>query len=125
VVDPKAEAYRDHELKPLVDHLEDFKASLLAKGGTKRHAQVSAYRVRRVIDLAKARRISDLSLSRTLDALAALRENGLSQETINHHVRAIKAFSRWLWKDGRAREHHLAHLATSTPRPIADGSAAR
>ena len=40
---------------------------------------------------------------------------GLGQETINHHIRAVKAFSRWLWKDGRAREHHLAHLSTASP----------
>ena len=115
LVDRKAETYRDHEATPLSAHLGDFKSSLMAKGGTKRHAQVTAFRAGRVIDLAKARRISDLSLSKALDALAVLRGDGLSQETINHHVRAVKAFSRWLWKDGRAREHYLAHLATSNP----------
>jgi integrase len=36
-------------------------------------------------------------------------------ETVNHFVRAVKAFSRWLWKVGRAREHHLIHLSTSNP----------
>ena len=50
-----------------------------------------------------------------MEALAVLRADGLGAETINHHVRAVKAFSRWLWKDGRAREHHLAHLATANP----------
>jgi integrase len=39
---------------------------------------------------------------------------GLGQETINHHIRAVKGFSRWLWRDGRAREHHLAHLSISS-----------
>src|SRR4051794_5974030 len=107
-IDPKEPAFLTHEARPLAAHLDDFKAALLAKGSTKKHAQVSAYRARRVIELAKARRISDLSLSKALDALAALRAEGLGQETINHHVRAVKAFSRWLWKDGRAREHRLA-----------------
>ncbi len=116
LVDPKSESYRDHEAKLLVRHLADFQAALSAKGGTERHAKVTAYRAGRVLELAKARRISDLSLSKTLTALASLRsKEDLSQETINHHVRAVKAFSRWLWKDGRAREHHLAHLATSNP----------
>ena len=72
-------------------------------------------RAERVIDLAGFKRVSDLSLSKALDALARLRADGLGAETINHHVRAVKAFSRWLWRDGRAREHHLAHLATSNP----------
>src|SRR5262249_31474260 len=58
---------------------------------------------------------SDLSLSRVQSALGALRNHGLSLETVNHHVRALKAFSRWLWNDGRARDHALAHLSTSNP----------
>jgi integrase len=117
LADRRAEVYRDHEARPLADHLADFKAALLAKGGTAKHAQVTEYRARRVVELAKAKRITDLSLSKALDALAALRGEGLGQETINHHVRAVKGFSRWLWRDGRAREHHLAHLSTANPEP--------
>src|SRR5262249_59766761 len=76
----------------------------------------SGSRARRVIELAKAVRVSDLSLSKALDALQSLRiGEGFNQQTINHYIRAVKAFSRWLWKDKRAREHHLAHLATSNP----------
>jgi integrase len=57
-----------------------------------------------------------MSFSRTQEALGTLRDTeGLGVETINHHVRAVKAFSRWLWKDGRSREHILAHLSTSNP----------
>jgi integrase len=62
-----------------------------------------------------AARVFDLSLSRVQSALAALKAGGSGAETVNHHVRAVKAFARWLWKDGRAREHHLAHLSTSNP----------
>ena len=113
-IDPKAEKFRVHEGRPLADHLADFKRSVLAKGATAKHAHTTDQRARRMLDLTKARRISDLSLSRTLEATQALRDTGLSQESINHHIRAVKAFSRWLWRDGRAREHHLAHLATSS-----------
>jgi site-specific recombinase XerD len=116
VVDPRDESYRDHEARPLKDHLDDFRRALVAKGDSAKHAQVTAYRARRVIETAKTARISDLSLSKALDALQAIRtEEGLNQQTINHYIRAVKAFSRWLWKDRRAREHHLAHLATANP----------
>ena len=134
LIDPKEVAYRDHEARPLSDHLADFQRSLLAKDGTPKHAQVTGYRVRRVLDVAKADRISCLSLSKVTDALQALRtEDGFNQETINHYIRAVKGFSRWLWKDKRAREHHLAHLATSNPdgdrryirRPLTPEEAAR
>ncbi len=115
VIDPRTDAYATHEARPLADHVADFRRSLEAKGGTRKHALVTAHRAERVLTLAKARRISDLSLSKALDALAVLRDEGLGAETINHHVRAAKGFSRWLWRDGRAREHALAHLATSNP----------
>jgi hypothetical protein len=32
-IDPRAPAYLAHEARPLIDHLEDFRATLLAKGG--------------------------------------------------------------------------------------------
>jgi integrase len=115
VVDPREEAYRDHEARMLADHLGDFERALAAKGGTVAHTKVTASRARRMLELAAARRISDLSLSKALDAVQALRDEGLGTETINHHVRAVKAFSRWLRKDKRSREHHLSDLATSSP----------
>jgi integrase len=115
VVDPQEEAFRDHEAKPLAGHLGDFERALAAKGGTSAHTKVTVSRARRMLELAGARRISDLSLSRALDAVGRLRDEGLSTETINHHIRAVKAFSRWLRKDKRSREHHLADLATSSP----------
>jgi site-specific recombinase XerD len=114
LADPRAEAYRTHEGTPLLDHLLAFERSILAKGATPKHVHMTLQRTRRVLGLAKVKRISDLSLSKALDAVQALRESGLSQESINHHIRGAKGFSRWLWSDGRAREHHLAHLATSS-----------
>ena len=114
MIDPKALGYKAHEARPLADHLTDFHAYLVAKGGTAKHASVSTNRARKVLALARIKRISDLTLSKAQDALAALRKEGLGQETINHHVRAVKAFSKWLWRDNRAREHCLAHLSTAS-----------
>jgi integrase len=114
LIDTRGLARLAHEARPIADHLTDWQAALEARGGTAKHASVSARRVRRLAGLAGVARIGDLSLSPILAALAALRAAGLSQETINHHVRAVKAFSRWLWRDGRAADHRLAHLSTSS-----------
>src|SRR5262249_57682662 len=38
VIDPKADAYAAHEARPLADHLADWRASLLPKGHTAKHA---------------------------------------------------------------------------------------
>src|SRR5690242_85099 len=94
LIDPKALGYRDHEARPLADHLADFRAALVAKGGTAKHANVTHTRALRVLTLARARRVSDLSLSKAQEALATLRDvDKLGPETINHHIRAVKAFS--------------------------------
>ncbi|WP_422931761.1 tyrosine-type recombinase/integrase [Singulisphaera sp. PoT] len=112
-LDPKAAKYREHEARPLVDHLADFERSLLAKGDTAEYVATTRTRVAKTFERAGTRRISAISLSKTIEALAGLRkENDWTPETQNHHVRAVKGFSRWLWRDGRTREHALAHLAT-------------
>lgn len=115
VIDARDDAYRDHEARTILAHLDDWKAALLAKGSSEKHAKVSHANAGRVLKASKARRISDLSLSRVEGALAVLRAEGRGPETMNHHVRAVKAFARWLWKDGRARDHRLAHLSTVNP----------
>jgi len=107
LADPRAEGYRRHEARALADHLADFRADMLARGGTAKHADLHAYRARRVAEVARLDRLGDLSASRVQGALAALRAEGLSLATVNHHRAAIRGFSRWLWKDGRLRDDPL------------------
>ena len=115
VIDLKELAYLAQGARPLAEHLGEFE-SYLRTVGSRKHAMVKANRARRVISLAGAEKIRDLTLSRVSEALAALRrQDGLNQQTINHHIAAVKMLSRWLWKDNRTREHVLAHLATSNP----------
>jgi integrase len=146
VIDPKADAYRDYERRPLSEHLADWCAFLVGKGDTPAHADMSRRRVARLVALVRgarletiapapagttrqvralayqtvsqhldAARLADLIPSRVQAVLATLRDEGFGAETINHYVRAVKAFSRWLWRDGRAREHVLVHLSTNSP----------
>lgn len=116
LIDAAAESYSAHAARPLAGHLADFRKALEAKNGTPKHAMVTANRAARVLAIAKAKWVTDLSLSKATDALAVLRDTEkLGAETVNHHVRAVKAFSRWLQRDGRARDHTLAYLSTSNP----------
>ena len=55
--------------------------------------------------------IRDISASGTQRYLADLRTGGLSVQTSNHYLRAIKQFSRWLVRDRRMPDDPLAHLA--------------
>src|SRR4051794_25394454 len=38
LIDPRAEAHRNHEAKPLADHIDDWHVYLQGKGTTRKHA---------------------------------------------------------------------------------------
>ena len=121
IIDTRDDQYSQAEATPLViknrksdvagGHAADFYGSLIAKGDTVKHAMTRRAHVCRIADLCKAKRISQLTPSKVQAALQALRGGGLSLQSCNHYLRSIKQFSRWLWRDGRAREHVLVHLA--------------
>jgi len=117
-VDPKAIGYRKHEARSLSDHLADWHAFLVGKGATANHATLSRNRVARLVESSRSRRLADLSPSRVQAALKAVRDDGASLRSVHHYTRAVKGFSRWLWRDGRIREDNLAHL--TSPNPDAD-----
>jgi hypothetical protein len=101
LIDPVVERIASNERKGVKGHLRDFQAALEAKGNTTKHVELFIARAQRVVDLAKLDRLSDMTASRVQAALAALRSQGVALGTCNHHRAAIRAFSRWLWKEGR------------------------
>ena len=62
--------YADAERKPLVEHLADFRAGLLAKGDTAKHADLSRTRVRTLAGVSGIERLSELEPSRIQSGLA-------------------------------------------------------
>ncbi len=140
LADVKAEAYRDHERRPLADHIGDWQAALTARGRTPKHAKLSVDRVRRLVaimfgaepdevdakrmtrdECQKARenvtrliapaRMSSLSAAKVQETLARIRDAGRSLETCNHYRRAVRGFVCWAWKEGRLRDNPLAGVA--------------
>jgi site-specific recombinase XerD len=118
VADPREAGWAEAERKPLSDHVHDWHAFLIGKGDVVQHADQSRDRVLRLIESARILRISGLTISTAQRALTDLRlikgrrgRQRLSESSVQHHARAIKSFSRWLWRDGRVREDSLVHLA--------------
>ena len=121
VIDVKADHYAKANSQPLAvrgpegdvtgGHLLDFYESLLAKGTTRKQADLVHSRALVVIERSKAKRPSELSPSAVQTTIASLRDQDMrSLQTCNHYLRAIKQFSRWLWRDGRLRDDPLVHL---------------
>jgi len=137
LIDPKAEAYRDHAARPLSEHLAAWVKSIEAKSATPKHVELFTARARRVVglvmgakpsDIAPAgntrrpdvarfeaalakwvatARLSDLTAERVQVALATLKAEGRSLETCNHYRAAIMSFSKWLYDTHRAKEDAL------------------
>jgi hypothetical protein len=137
--DRKAESFRDHERRPLADHIDAWQASLSAKGHTSKHAGQSTDRVRRLVAVMlgarpddidgktmtreqqkEARalvtrltakvRLSDLTADRAQAAIATLRDSGRSLLTCNHYRACARAFMQWAWKDSRVRDNPMIAL---------------
>ena len=132
LVDAGAEQYAQAALVPLVEknvagkvtggHLADYRAVLLAKGDTAKHAALTINRTAAILAKAQIEKINQLTPSAVQEAIASLHEpskdwpQGRSLATCNHHLRAVKGFSKWLWRDKRAREDVLVHLTGYNPR---------
>ena len=98
--------------KSLARHLEDFEASLLAKGDTAMHVQTVVVRARRVFAGCACRSWSDIRADRVERFLAELRNGSehLSVQTSNFYLQAVQSFCRWMIQNRRAVESPLAHL---------------
>jgi integrase len=110
VIDVEDDLFSKQEARPLTSHLEDFHAHLKASGTTRKHAHMVRAHVARIMDRAHLTLISKISPSGVQAAIKSLRDQGLSPQTCNHSLRAIKEFTAWLVKDGRARKNTISCL---------------
>jgi integrase len=102
----------DEQKKPLAEHVAAFAKFLANKGNTAKHVKGERLRVERLLAGCGFRRIPDISASAVTAWLAKQRaDRSMSIKTSNYYLRALKAFCRWLVRDGRAAENRVAHLA--------------
>lgn len=103
--------FDEHRQRPIEAHLEEFRKHLQARRVGEAQVKLVVYRAERIIEACRVRILTDLSASRVQKFLADLRSDGLSIQTSNHYLRAIKQFSRWLVRDRRAGEDPLAFIS--------------
>src|SRR5262245_3022173 len=101
--------------KPLAEHMGDFGRSLAAKGNSSMHVEVLMARVRKIGDGCGFRYHSEIGGSKVLSFLNGLRADtegrrGISAQTFNFYLSAVKQFCRWMVKDRRAADSPVAHL---------------
>jgi integrase len=109
-----SDPFEEHRGRPLAEHLDDFEASLRNKGDTETHARLVSNRCRRIVQACGFVFMADVSASRVQEFLADLRNvEGMSIQTSNFYLSALKQFCRWLVKDRRmsAADNPVLHLS--------------
>lgn len=96
--------------KPLQEHLSDFQKSLVNKGDTQKHALLTSNRVRSIIQGTKSVYPGDIRPTAVQQYLADRRQQGLSIQSSNFYLQAIKQFCKWMVQDQRSGESPLEHL---------------
>jgi integrase len=102
-------------LVPIAEHLNAFRAYLTGGGATEQHVKLTTARAERVVEGCGFKYWSDISGGRVLTFLNGLRgdtesRRGISAQTFNFYLQAVKQFGRFMVQDGRATESPLAHL---------------
>ena len=102
--------FAEHRKRPLAEHIDDFKESLSAKGNTKPYVDLTTARVLRVLEECGFGRLGELDAPKVSAWLNAQRQAGLSLQSLNFYIAAVKSFCRWLVRSQRLAESPLAHL---------------
>jgi integrase len=101
--------------KLLAVHLEEWASSQTAKDCSKRHVDLLSGRVKRIFNGCGFRFFGDILASKVMTFLDGLRtdtdkKRGISCQTFNFYLAALKQFCRWMVKDRRAAESPVNHL---------------
>jgi integrase/recombinase XerD len=102
----------DEEMqRPIKDQIADFEQHKKSKNNTPRYVYELVTKVKRAAKTLKWRKAADITGHGVEGFLADLREKeGLSVQTSNHYLKALKGFTRWLVRNERLRSNPLDNL---------------
>jgi len=101
--------YGAHRNRPLLEHLEEFRAYMQGLGRTSQHCSETFRIVQRAFGGCGFEVWRDISASRLVAYLDTIRTTR-SARTYNKHLTAVKQFCRWMVLDSRAPKSPIRHL---------------
>ena len=102
--------------RTLIDHLDGWNAFLLSRGNTPKHVDTSLSHVRTIAKACHFITWTDVSAAAVVDYLNEQRTSGAAARTVNSYLQSVKAFAKWMCKDGRATASPLAYLTGQNAR---------
>jgi len=122
LVDPKADGFAAAERRSVAEHLADFKADILARRANEAYATQTHQRAERMlVGVESLSAIGPVGVNERVRTLRDVEEHG--KASIAHHLRAVKAFTRWLMRNGRTRDDAL--IAVRVPGAVAKSERVR
>ena len=103
LVDPAERQRREASLRPVQEHIDEYRSNLLAKGDGVKHANHIAGAIARLFKAAAIASVSEIAPAKVQDALGRMKSRR-SARTCNHALRSVQAFAKWLFHDGRIQE---------------------
>lgn len=119
VTDLTGDRFHQTDATPLIDLLGIWRKDLLARGNTEKYANEQYMQASEVFSVGKMEFFPQVTSSAVQIALGELRKDskeggvvkkGASLSTLNHYLRSVKAFCRWLWRDGRIKADPVAGM---------------
>ena len=109
-IDTNQERYATERRRPLIEHLADFRAVLLANGNTEKHVNEKVAQVQELIRRCNAEEIKDLTASTVQQEVKSILDLGRSLRTCNSYLQCVKSFTRWMYRDKRTSDDPLVVL---------------
>ena len=125
IIDGDADRLAEQARRPLSEHVDDYEKHLRDSNASPKHIAAVIPRLRAIVAGCGFERWPDITATRVTGFLADLRSKGLrglglskyapkskmpSIQTANYYLRAIKQFSSWMLRNGRAAANPVAHL---------------
>jgi integrase len=121
LLDPAQERFAKAARQPIAEHAAAHVDHLRAAGNTAKHVQTVERHLLAILSAAHIERLPELKSAAVLSAVAMLRnpvpvegekkqKKPASLATCNSHIRSMKGFSRWLWKQRLTPEDALLDL---------------
>ena len=116
VIDPTLDAIGRESRRSIDDHLADYRAKLQAAGRTQRHIDDTLRYVCKIAAAAEWQTAANISADAVHRFAGGLQEQGRSARTVQAHLAAIKAFSKWLAQNEKLPRDPLASVGKPDPK---------
>ncbi len=118
VIDPTLDATSRESQRAIEDHLADYEGKLRAAGRTEKHIRCTTRFIGWIADFAGFAKPADISAEGVNRYAGKLLDEGRANRTVQAHISAIKAFTRWLSDQHKLPRDPLSSV--KKPNPKAD-----